>query len=110
MRRTGAAIRNGQGFPQAYGPGTPHLPVPTQHGYLPAQLTQYPQTSAFAEFRLILTGNPMNDPRPRGPWVSGPPLGFPRPAITGRRLPGGQGTDLFDKSTWQRPYRFTPSL
>jgi len=58
---------------------------------------------------LLLTGNPMNDPRPRGPVVTGPDRTvFPVAAATGSRLPGGVGTDIFDKTTWQRPYLYTP--
>ena len=34
--------------------------------------------------------------RPRGPVVDS----------SGRRLPGGVGTDLTDPATWQRPYAF----
>lgn len=107
MRRAGVTPRRGQGFPWTYGPGDPALPAATRHGYVPAvPLYAYGQ-AAPAPFALVLTGNPYSDPRPRGPWVTGPAAGFPRPAGTGARMPGGQGTDLTDSSTWQRPYRFT---
>lgn len=102
MRRAGVVPRLGQGFPRAYGPGHPSEPAPIRHGYLPE-----PRPMAAPEFRLLLTGNPMSDPRPRGPWVSGPPPGFPPPAVTGTRLDGGQGTDLYLQQTWQRQYQFT---
>jgi hypothetical protein len=89
-----------------------------RHGYQPEPaLYAYPEIG-----RLLLGGFPMNSPVMRGPWVTGPagpegPLipgapcvcyAFPRPAATGARMPGGQGTDLFDQSTWQRQYRFGP--
>jgi len=65
--------------------------------------------SAGAGGPLLLTGNPMNDPRPRGPIVTGPDRSvFPVAATTGRRMPGGVGTDIFDNTTWQRRYVYTP--
>jgi hypothetical protein len=106
MRQGGVAVRGNQGFPWHYGTGEAAFPVATRFGMVP----QYPWSSAqgaWAPFRVIMQGNPYNSPRPRGPIVSGPPLEFPRPASTGHRLTGGVGTDLFDESTWQRPYRFT---
>jgi hypothetical protein len=104
MRLGGVNPRSGGGFPWTYGPGVPAFPAATRHGATP----QYPWSAnqgAYAAFRLVLTGQPMNDPRPRGPIVTGPPVHFPRPASTGARYPGGVGTDLFDESTWQRIYR-----
>lgn len=89
-----------------YGPGTPG-PVEVRHTWVPSA-AGIPQL-ARQQFDLILTGNPWNDPRPRGPWVTGPPVQFPRPASIGARVPGGVGTDLFDPATWQRPYAFTPA-
>lgn len=108
MRRGGIVPRGGQGFPWTYGPGEPALPVATQFGYPPAVPLYTYGESEHIPFRVVLTGNPYNSWRPRGPWVTGPEGGFPRPASTGGRMPGGQGTDMGDQSTWQRPYRFTP--
>lgn len=108
MRIAGITPRGGQGFPWTYGPGEFAYPRATQHGYTPEPDWHPAPEYQHEQFRLVLTGNPMNDPRPRGPWVSGPREGFPRPASTGRRLPGGQGTDLSDASTMQRKYRSTP--
>jgi hypothetical protein len=103
VRLTSVQVRGGQGFPRAYWSGIPSETPYTRHGYIPG-----PRPLSAPEFRLLLTGNPVNDPRPRGPWVTGPPAAFPRAASTGARIPGGQGTDLGLPSTWQRPYRFTP--
>lgn len=112
--------RGGDGYPPAYGPGRTGYPAAIAHGYAPE-----PRPITAPEFRLLLTGNPLSDPRPRGPWVTGPagytiPPSEPAPvsvpywrgtlyaAGTGLRMTGGQGTDLGDPSTWQRQYLFTP--
>lgn len=106
MRRAGVQPRSGQGFPWTYGPGQPALPQASRHGYTPPVPVFPVEQAAAQQFRLVLTGNPMNDPRPRGPWVTGPDPHFPRPAATGLRMLGGQGTDLGLESTWQRIYVF----
>lgn len=107
MRRAGIQPRRGQGFPWAYGPGEPALPAATRHGYTPPVPVQL-WSSPAGPFPLVLTGNPLHDVRPRGPWVTGPGATFPLPAGTGQRMYGGQGTDMTDPSTWQRAYQFTP--
>jgi len=107
MWAAGVTPRQGQGFPRAYGAGRPG-PVGTRHGYLPEPRPAM-GNSAGAGGPLKLTGNPMNDPRPRGPVVTGPDqTAFPLAAATGARMLGGVGTDIFDKTTWQRAYLYTP--
>lgn len=107
MRTHGVNPRGLQGFPDAYGAGRPG-PVATRHGYLPEPRPAMGNSAGLGG-PLLLTGNPMMDPRPRGPWVTGPDrTSFPYAAATGARMTGGVGTDIFDKTTWQRPYLYTP--
>lgn len=109
MRRAGVSQRGGQGFPHAYSAGRPG-PVATRHGYMPEPRPELGNPAGLGG-PLLLTGNPMNDPRPRGPWVTGPDRTvFPVAAATGARMKGGQGTDIYDKTTWQRRYLSTPHV
>ena len=79
--------RNGQVTPIAagYTAGAPAIPA---H---PAYPRVRPIAGGTAPLSLDAGGQ-----RPRGPIVDS----------SGRRLPGGVGTDLTDPATWQRPYSF----
>ncbi|HEY2309473.1 MAG TPA: hypothetical protein VGI05_26645 [Streptosporangiaceae bacterium] len=109
MRVAGVSPRGQQGFPNTYGAGRPG-PVGTRHGYLPEPRPPMGNSAGLGG-PLLLNGNPMNSLRPRGPVVTGPDQTvFPIAAATGQRMRGGVGTDIYDKSTWQRPYLYTPAL
>ena len=109
MRAGGVNPRQRQGFPGNYSAGRPG-PVGTRHGDQPEPRPAMGNSAGLGGSMLLLTGNPMNDPRPRGPVVTGPDRSvFPVAAATGTRMLGGVGTDIYDKTTWQRPYLYTPT-
>ena len=55
-----------------------------------------PRTRPLGDGGHVPLSFPRNSQRPRGPVVD----------AAGQRLPGGDGTDLTDPATWQRPYAF----
>lgn len=109
MRTYGINPRGQQGFPPAYSAGRPG-PAGTRHGYAPEPRPDIGNGAGLGG-GLLLNGNPMSSIRPRGPWVTGPDQSvFPMAAATGARMKGGVGTDIYDKTTWQRPYLYTPHV
>ena len=78
---------NGQVTPVAAG----YTAAGPAHPTHPAQPRVRPLPGGTQDLSMASGGQ-----RPRGPVVDS----------SGRRLPGGVGTDLTDPSTWQRPYAF----